>query len=114
MRVSSGVAAYLRRGFVDVHTKQSTKIDISTKPLSIKEYSTNKLKYNYNFEEQKGFTEKVNKAQEQRNLIEQLETKQILPRRLRRIYDKPKYDLDITKYNSYYIVMTASETLSNL
>lgn len=96
-RLGNGVTISLKRGFVDMSTKQGSKIDISKKPLSIKEYSANKLTYNYNLEENKRFSEKVKRANEQRNMIEQLETKQILPRRERRLYDKPKYDTDISK-----------------
>lgn len=48
-------------------------------------------------EENFTFTKKVEQAKEQRNMIEQLEAKEILPRRQRRLYDKPKYDTDISK-----------------
>ena len=87
----------LTRRFVKVFEKQGENIEIRTKPLSIKEYSSNSYTRNYNLEENQKFTKKVQEAKEQRNMIEQLEAKEIVPRRLRRIYDKPKYDTDITK-----------------
>lgn len=83
----------LQRGFHD-------KIDpsqISTKPLKISELSRDTRKRNYNMEEHREYSQKVVEAQKQRDLIAELQEKEIIPRQRRRIYDKPKYDLDISE-----------------
>ena len=66
-------------------------------PMKIGEFSTGNRTNNYNFEEHPKFTKKVTQAKEQRNLIEELEKNPVVPRRQRRIFDKPKYDTDITE-----------------
>jgi hypothetical protein len=76
------------------------KIDpsqISTRPLKISALSRDTRKRNYNMEEHQGFSQKVVEAQNQRDLIAELQEKQIVPRQRRRLYDKPKYDLDISE-----------------
>jgi len=76
------------------------KIDpsqISTKPLKISELSRDTRKRNYNMEEHREFSSKVVEAQKQRDMIAELQEKEIIPRKLRRIYDKPKYDVDISE-----------------
>ena len=70
-------------------------------PLRIEELTTDTRTRNYNLEEHSKFTAKVEQAKEQRNLLQELENKTILPRRGRRIYDRPRYDLDITNYDCF-------------
>lgn len=65
--------------------------------LPIGEYSTNTKNWNYNLEEHPNFSKKQQEAREQRDLLQQLESQQILPRRKRRLYDRPKYDYDISE-----------------
>jgi hypothetical protein len=48
-------------------------------------------------EEHREFSSKVVEAQKQRDMIAELQEKEIIPRKLRRIYDKPKYDVDISE-----------------
>jgi hypothetical protein len=65
--------------------------------LPVSEYSTNTRASNYNLEENPNFSRKQKDAREQRNLLQQLESQEILPRRKRRVYDKPKNDYDISE-----------------
>jgi hypothetical protein len=74
---------------------------LRTTPLKIEEYSTYTRHQNYNLEEQQKYSAKLVAATEQRNLIQELEQKTILPRRRRRIYDRPRYDLDISNYDCF-------------
>lgn len=76
-------------------SKGRTKNIVNYVPIS--EYSTGSRNVNYNLEEHPSFAKKQQAAREQRNLLQELESQQILPRRKRRIYDKPKYDYDISE-----------------
>lgn len=64
--------------------------------VPISEYSTGSRNANYNLEENPSFAKKQQKAREQRDLIKQVEAQEITPRRKRRLYDRPKYDYDIS------------------
>lgn len=83
----------LSRSFIT--TKGTKRPPISS--LKASEYSTSARTANYNFEEHKDFTTKVEKAKEQRDVLSQIEQNPVLPRRERRKYDKPKYDTDISQ-----------------
>lgn len=75
---------------------------LRTEPLKISEYSTSTAKkVNYNLEENPKYTAKVQKAQEQRDLLHKLEAAEIIPRRQRRVYDRPKHDLNIAEYDCF-------------
>lgn len=65
--------------------------------LKVQDYSTGNRTANYNFEENPNFKVKEEKAREQRNILAELETKPVVPRRQRRVYDRPRYDTDITE-----------------
>jgi hypothetical protein len=70
---------------------------VRTEPLRFEEYSKVSQQTNYNLEENSKYTKKIEAAKEQRNLIEAIKDKQILPRRKRRLYDQPRNDLDISE-----------------
>lgn len=84
----------LSRGFG--RTKGIVKSEVTG--LKISEYSKGNRTANYNLEEHKDFTVKVEKAKEQRDVLAQLENNPVIPRRERRKFDRPKYDTDISKY----------------
>lgn len=65
--------------------------------LPVDQYSTGNKTTNYNFEEHPEFAKKQEAARKQRDILSEIEKKVIIPRRKRRIYDRPKYDLDISK-----------------
>jgi hypothetical protein len=71
----------------------------------IKERGLYQHNQNYNFEQFKEYTKSLNSVIAEKQHIE--ETEKItseadrLPRRRRRVYDRPKYDWDITNYNSW-------------
>jgi hypothetical protein len=62
-------------------------------------------KTNYNFEENKAYTNKVKNSLlntiERQKLTEK--KKNTVDRRKRRVYDKPKFDFDITNYSAWRI-----------
>jgi hypothetical protein len=78
-----------------ISTKGTKRPPIST--LKASEYSTSNRTANYNLEEHKEFTKKVEKAKEQRDILSQIEQNPVLPRRERRKYDRPKYDTNIAE-----------------
>lgn len=94
------LANSLARGFG--RTKGMVRGEVTGLPIS--RYSTGARTANYNFEENKEFTEKVAKAKEQRDVLSHLESNEVIPRRERRKYDKPKYDTDISEYSPTYKV----------
>lgn len=83
----------LNRGFIS--TKGTKRSDITS--LKASDYSKGNRTANYNFEENREFTAKVEKAVEQRDILAQLENNPVVPRRERRKFEKPKYDTDITE-----------------
>lgn len=104
MLVSALIRGPARRLFRGKKYSKEVRPEVAalrTAPLKIEEYSTYTGQKNYNFEEQSKYTTKLAAATEQRNLIQELEQKTILPRRSRRIYDKPRYDLDISNYDCF-------------
>jgi hypothetical protein len=63
-------------------------------------FSNYKYPYNINREENANYLKKVEKAE---HLLEDAHRRSAIPRRQRRVYDKPKHDLDITNYVAWRI-----------
>lgn len=64
--------------------------------LPVSEHTTNTDKnWNYNLEEHPNFSKKQQEARAQREVLKAIEAMEIVPRRKRRIYNKPLYDYDI-------------------
>ncbi len=57
-----------------------------------------KIPYNINYEQHRDYLKKVEKAQK---TLEEAAKVSLVPRRKRRIYDRPKHDLDISDYTCF-------------
>lgn len=57
-----------------------------------------KFPFNINQEQHANYLKKVSKAQKE---VAQLQSTNLIPRRKRRVYDKPKHDLDISNYTAW-------------
>ena len=57
-----------------------------------------KVPYNINYEQHKPYLKKVAKAEK---TVEEASKVIAIPRRKRRIYDRPRFDLDITNYCAF-------------
>lgn len=60
-----------------------------------------KYPFNINMEEHKDYLLKVEKAEQE---LAKNDLRNLVPRRRRRIYDKPKRDLDLTGYNAWRLL----------
>jgi hypothetical protein len=65
------------------------------------EHAPNAQIHNYNLEEHPNYERTIQMAQEQRDLIEELKTNPIPPRRERRVYDRPHIDDNIENYDVF-------------
>ena len=71
-----------------------TKIDYGKLPIY-------EHKVNYNLEENKDYSKKVEKAKEKRSILAQVRENKVVTRRARRIFNKPLYDTDLTNYDAF-------------
>lgn len=71
-------------------------------------------KFNYNFEENKAYTKKVKNALISSVQTENREAKKasVIPRRKRRVYDRPLHDLNLEKYSAWRVFDTPTPILN--
>lgn len=74
---------------------------IEENPVFTPQVSNNKNQFNFNREEYPQYEKKIQLAQEQRDLIEELKTNPIPERRQRRVYDRPVVDDNIENYDVF-------------
>lgn len=65
---------------------------------TISKFCIYKYPYNINREEHANYLKKVNKAQQD---IEKVNNANLIPRRKRRVYDRPRHDTDLTNYAAW-------------
>ncbi len=96
----SKIGQQQKKRFEEIH--KLTPDDIAIKPdmdPSSLEYFEHP--YNYNLEENKKYTTGVAAAKVQRNILSELRANPIPRRQDRIVYDKPKYDTDISNYDCW-------------
>lgn len=60
-------------------------------------------KFNYNFEENKKYTKNVKKALVSAAEKAKLQSQNVVPRRKRKVYDRPLHDLNLEKYSAWRV-----------
>ena len=84
--------------FFTVHDEESILCKLNPDLIPEKKLNYDQLepyihKTNYNFEQYPQYKKKVTEALEQRSILGELRRSKIIPRRQRRIYDRPRHDI---------------------